>query len=55
MRGAGGISFVADLVEGLDGLSAFGERAHAPGESIDVAKLLVQIERTAVLTYRLTR
>lgn len=55
MRGAGDISFVADLVDGLDGLGAFGERAHAPGESIDVAKLLVQVERTAVLTYRLTR
>jgi glutamate carboxypeptidase len=55
MRGAGDISFVAELVDGLDGLGAFGARSHAPGESIDVAKLLVQIERTAVLTYRLTR
>lgn len=54
-RGAGDVSFVAAYVDGLDGLGAFGARSHAPGESIEVDKLLVQIERTAILTYRLTR
>jgi glutamate carboxypeptidase len=54
-RGAGDISFVADYVDGLDGLGAFGAKSHAPGESIDVEKLKMQVERTALLTYRLTR
>lgn len=54
-RGAGDISFVAEYVDGLDGLGAFGARSHAPGESIEVDKLQMQIERTALFTYRLTR
>lgn len=54
-RGAGDISFVAAFVDGLDGLGAFGARSHAPDESIDVEKLKMQIERTTLLTYRLTR
>jgi len=54
-RGAGDISFVAEYVDALDGLGAFGSKSHAPGESIEVDKLLMQIERTALLTYRLTR
>ena len=54
-RGAGDVSFVAEFVDALDGLGAFGSRSHAPGESIDIAKLRMQIERTAVLVYRLTR
>jgi glutamate carboxypeptidase len=53
-RGAGDISFVAAYVDGLDGLGAFGTRSHAPGESIDVEKLQMQIERTALLMHRLT-
>jgi len=52
-RGAGDISFVADLVDGLDGLGAFGERSHAPGESIEIEKLRMQIKRTAILVDRL--
>jgi glutamate carboxypeptidase len=54
-RGAGDVSFVAEFVDGLDGLGAFGSKSHAPGESIEVDKLGMQIERTALMTFRLTR
>ena len=52
-RGAGDISFVADLVPGLDGLGALGEQEHARGESIDLAELPRLIQRAALLIHRL--
>ena len=55
MRGAADISFVAHLVSGIDGLGAIGDRAHAPGESIDLATLPLLTQRAALLIYRLGR
>ena len=54
-RGAGDASFVAPVVDVLDGLGAVGAGAHAPGESIDVARLPLQSKRAALLIHRLTR
>jgi glutamate carboxypeptidase len=53
-RGAGDLSFVADQVAGLDGLGARGERSHAPEEFVELDSLVPQIQRAAVLIYRLT-
>lgn len=54
-RGAGDISYIANLLPGLDGLGATGRNAHAPGEYVDLDTLPRQIKRTALLIYRLTR
>jgi glutamate carboxypeptidase len=54
-RGAGDLSFVADQVAGLDGLGARGEHSHAPDEFVELDSLVSQIQRAAVLIYRLTR
>ena len=54
-RGAGDISFVANMLPGLDGLGATGGNAHAPGEYADLDTLPRQIKRAALLIYRLTR
>jgi glutamate carboxypeptidase len=52
-RGAGDISFVAPLVDGLDGLGAVGRGAHNPDESVHIPMLWMQTERAAVLLHRL--
>jgi glutamate carboxypeptidase len=54
-RGAGDISFVADIIPGLAGVGATGEGAHAPGETIDLSTQPVNTKRDAVLMYRLTK
>jgi glutamate carboxypeptidase len=54
-RGAGDISYIANLLPSLDGLGATGRNAHAPGEYTDLDTLPRQIKRAAVLIYRLTR
>ena len=54
-RGAGDISFVAPLIDSLDGLGADGEGSHAPGESINLDALPRQVEKAAILIHRLTR
>jgi len=54
-RGAGDASFVAPFTNVLDGLGAYGNGTHAPGESVDVARLPLQSKRAALLIYRLTR
>lgn len=54
-RGAGDISFVAKYVDCLDGLGAMGGGAHSPDEYIDLRTLDEQIERAALMIYRLTR
>lgn len=54
-RGAGDISYIADLIPGLDGLGGTGGKAHAKGEFADLDTLPRQIKRTALLIYRLTR
>lgn len=52
-RGAGDISFVAPLIDGLDGLGALGGGAHAPGERVNLNALTMQTERAALLLLRL--
>jgi len=54
-RGAGDISFVADLLPALDGLGATGGGSHAKGEYVDLKTLPQQTKRAALLIYRLTR
>ena len=54
-RGAGDISFVAPLIDGLDGLGALGGGSHAPGEHVDLKTLTMQTERAALLIYRVGR
>jgi glutamate carboxypeptidase len=54
-RGAGDISFVADMIPGLAGIGATGEGAHAPGETIDLSAQPINTKRDAILMYRLSR
>lgn len=54
-RGAGDISFVAADVDGLVGLGAAGDGAHAPGETIDLKSLDTQAQRAAILMHRLAK
>ena len=51
-RGAGDISFVADIIPGLAGIGATGEGAHAPGETIDLSAQPINTKRDALLMYR---
>ncbi|MCA1685099.1 MAG: M20/M25/M40 family metallo-hydrolase [Planctomycetia bacterium] len=53
-RGAGDISFVAPLVDGLDGLGTGGGRSHTPEEWVDLDTIPAQIKRAALLIGRLT-
>jgi glutamate carboxypeptidase len=54
-RGAGDISYIANIISGLDGLGATGKNAHARGEYAELDTLPRQIKRAALLIYRLTR
>jgi glutamate carboxypeptidase len=54
-RGAGDISFVADIIPGLAGVGATGEGAHAPGETIDLSAQPINTKRDALLMYRLSQ
>jgi glutamate carboxypeptidase len=54
-RGAGDISFVAGDVDGLIGLGAAGQGAHAAGETVDLPSLARQAKRAAILMTRLSR
>lgn len=54
-RGAGDVSYVANLIPSLDGLGATGGKSHAKGEFADLETLPKQIKRAALLIYRLTR
>ncbi|MBI4911293.1 MAG: M20/M25/M40 family metallo-hydrolase [Acidobacteria bacterium] len=51
-RGAGDISFVAELLPCLDGLGADGGKEHAPGEFIELASLPMLTRRAALLMHR---
>lgn len=51
-RGAGDISFVAELVSGLDGLGGLGEQEHAPGEYTDLDEMIALTKRAALLLDR---
>ena len=54
-RGAGDISYVANFMDGIDGLGASGSGAHAPGETIKLNEYPNLIKRSTLLIYRLTR
>jgi glutamate carboxypeptidase len=54
-RGAGDISFVADILPGLAGIGATGQGAHEPGETIDLSTQPINTKRDALLMYRLSR
>jgi len=54
-RGAGDIAFVSGIVDGLVGLGAGGEGAHAPGETLDIPAMRRQTRRAALLMSRLAR
>lgn len=54
-RGAADISFVADYVDGLDGLGSMGSGAHTPQETVNLNTFNDLIKRTAIFIYRLTR
>lgn len=55
-RGAGDISYVAKYLKGsLDGLGAEGWGGHAPGETMSLSTFERQVQRAAILIYRLTR
>ena len=54
-RGAGDISFVAPLIDGLDGLGAVGRGAHNPNEVVHIPLMWLQTERAALLLHRLGR
>jgi glutamate carboxypeptidase len=53
LRGAGDSGFVAPYVDSLDGLGGVGQGAHAPGESVNLARQPLQSKRAALLIYRL--
>ena len=52
-RGAADISFVADYVDGLDGLGTMGNGAHTPKETVNLKTMNALIQRTAIFIYRL--
>ncbi|MDQ6612967.1 MAG: M20/M25/M40 family metallo-hydrolase, partial [Gemmatimonadota bacterium] len=54
-RGAGDLSFVAPLIDGMEGLGAIGNGSHSPNESVNLPSLAMQTERAAVLLYRLSK
>ncbi|MDR9419406.1 M20/M25/M40 family metallo-hydrolase [Gracilimonas sp.] len=54
-RGAADISFVAQYVDGLDGLGAMGSGAHGPNETINLKTYKELTKRAALLIYRLTQ
>ena len=54
-RGAADISFIAQYVDGLDGLGAMGKGAHSPNETVNLETFIPITERAALLIHRLTR
>ena len=52
-RGAADISFIAEYVDGLDGLGVMGGGAHSPSETIDLNTFIPLTERAALLINRL--
>ena len=54
-RGAADISFVADYIDGIDGLGTMGTGAHTPQETVNLKTMNTLIQRSALLIYRLTR
>jgi glutamate carboxypeptidase len=55
LRGAADISFIAQHVDGLDGLGPLGAGAHTVEETVNLASLRRATARAAILIHRLTR
>jgi glutamate carboxypeptidase len=53
-RGAGDISFIAKYNDSLAGLGSIGGNGHRDGEFIDLSRQTTQINRAALLMYRLS-
>ncbi len=53
-RGAADISFIAEYVDGLDGLGVMGGGAHSPSETINLETFIPLTERAALLIHRLS-
>lgn len=54
-RGAADISFIAQYVDGLDGLGAMGSGAHSPSETVNLETFVPLTERAALLIHRLSK
>jgi glutamate carboxypeptidase len=54
-RGAGDLSFAGPYLDALSGMGSLGRGAHAVGETIDLKSQPMQMKRSAVLLYHLTR
>jgi glutamate carboxypeptidase len=54
-RGAGDLSFAGPYLDALSGMGSLGRGAHAEGEAIDLKSQPMQMKRSALLLYRLTR
>lgn len=54
-RGAGDVSFVAKYVDAIAGLGPQGNGGHTSKEDMDLASFNLQVERAALMIYRLTR
>jgi glutamate carboxypeptidase len=54
-RGAGDVSFVAPLIDAIDGLGPMGSGSHSDRERVDLNSMRRATKRAAVLIYRLTR
>ena len=52
-RGAADISFIAQYVDGLDGLGVMGGGAHSPHETINLETFIPLTQRAALLIHRL--
>lgn len=52
-RGAADVSFVAQYVDGLDGLGAMGDSGHTPEETVNLNTFEDLTKRAAILIYRL--
>ena len=52
-RGAADISFIAQYVDGLDGLGVMGSGAHSPAETVNLNTFIPLTERAALLIHRL--
>lgn len=53
-RGAADISFIAQYVDGLDGLGAMGSGAHSPSETVNLETFIPLTQRAALLIHRLS-
>ncbi len=54
MRGAGDVSYVAEYLDCMDGLGAWGAGEHAPGETTNIKALPLLAKRAAIYLYRLS-